>query len=190
MDHAEQQPGERRLRRLPIRSIPAQRWLLLYHLGWWADKVAALTRPRGKYSKQAFPLSVFHLSDAGRCCRQHWESPPASLAHASPFVQPSPGDIVTADWLMSSAADNLRKGHANLSFPFRTKWDHDSSDSDFCCADASPAKGGPPGAFVLFGCNGQGASGWTAGPEGFSCMATTSNVTLEKLFQSYFPAQV
>ena len=138
------------------------------------------------------PLSAFHLSDAGRCRRQHWESPPASLAHASPFVQPSPGDTVTADWLLSSAAENLRKGHADLSFPFRTKWDHDSSDSDFCCADsgASPEKGGPQGAFVLFGCNGQGASGWTAGPEGFSCMATTSNVTLEKLFQSYFPAQV
>jgi hypothetical protein len=120
----------------------------------------------------------------------HWESPPASLAHASPFVQPSEGDTITADWVMRSAAENLRKGHASLSFPYRNKWDHDSSDSDFCCADpaASPANGGPKGAFVLWGCNGQGASGWTAGPEGFSCMATTSNITLAQLLQSYFPA--
>ena len=120
----------------------------------------------------------------------HWQSPPASMAHASPFIQPSEGDTITADWVMASAAENLRKGHANLSFPFRSKWDYDSSDSDFCCADpgASPANGGPRGAFILWGCNGQGASGWKSGPEGFSCMATTSNVTLEKLLQSYFPA--
>ena len=96
---------------------------------------------------------------------------------------------MAADWVMRSAAENLRKGHANLSFPHRQNWDHDSSDSDFCCGDpgASPEKGGPRGAFVLWGCNGQGSSGWTKGPEGFSCMATTSNLTLEKLLQSYFP---
>ena len=104
------------------------------------------------------------------------------------FVQSSPADILVASSVMSSAADNLRRSHANLSFPEREKWDHDSNDADFCCESwggASPEKGGPTGSYVLWGADGQGSSGFHAGPEGFAAIAT-SNQTLEALLQSYF----
>merc|ERR1711904_351078 len=50
-----------------------------------------------------------------------------------PFIQASPADILVASSVMSSAAKNLERSHANLSFPFREKWDRDSNDADFCC---------------------------------------------------------
>jgi hypothetical protein len=77
---------------------------------------------------------------------------------------------------------------ANLSFPSRSKWDHDANDADLCCESwggASPEKGGPNMSYVLWGADGQGSSGWKSGPEGFAAMGT-ANMTLEKLLQSYF----
>eukprot|EP00040_Diaphanoeca_grandis_P015097 m.76873 g.76873 ORF g.76873 m.76873 type:complete len:405 (-) comp24947_c0_seq1:283-1497(-) len=105
------------------------------------------------------------------------------------FIQPSEDDVLTASSIMTSAAENLIRGNANLSFPFRSKWDHDANDADWCCESwggASPEKGGPNISYVLWGADGQGASGWTQGPEGFAAIGT-ANVTLEKLLQSYFP---
>jgi len=104
------------------------------------------------------------------------------------FVQPSPADVMVASTVMSSAADNLRRSHANLSFPFRALWDRDSNDADFCCESwggASVDKGGPESSFVVWGADGQGASGFKAGPEGFAAIGTSA-LPLEKLLQSYF----
>ena len=112
----------------------------------------------------------------------HWET--ASVN----FVENSPGDVLTASSVMASAAENLRKSHANLSFPVREKWDHDANDADFCCESwggASPSKGAPNGSFVIWGADGQGGSGFHAGPEGFAAIGT-SNLTLAQLLQSYF----
>ena len=107
---------------------------------------------------------------------------------AAPFLQSSPGDVRTASAVMASAADNLRRSSANLSFPNRSAWDHDSNDADLCCESwggASPEHGGPVGSYVAWGADGQGSTGWKDGPEGFAVIAT-ANVTLEKLLQSYF----
>ena len=114
-----------------------------------------------------------------------WER---ALGDAAPFIKASAGDNQTASSVMTSAAANLVKGHANLSFPFRPEWDHDANDADLCCESwggASPEKGGPEIAYVLWGADGQGASGWKSGPEGFAAIGT-ANMTLEKLLQSYF----
>jgi len=66
--------------------------------------------------------------------------------------------------------------------------DHDANDADLCCESwggASATKGGPSIAYVVWGADGQGSSGWTQGPEGFAAIGTV-NVTLDKLLQSYF----
>ena len=107
---------------------------------------------------------------------------------AAPFLQSSPADVRTASAVMASAADNLRRSSANLSFPNRSAWDRDSNDADLCCESwggASPEHGGPAGSYVAWGADGQGSTRWTDGPEGFAVIAT-ANVTLEKLLQSYF----
>ena len=114
-----------------------------------------------------------------------WET---SKGPASPFIQASPGDIRVASDIMHSAASNLRKGHANRSFPHRAEWDLDANDADLCCESwggAAPEKGGPSGSYVLWGADGQGSSGFKDGPEGFAAIGV-SNMTLEKLLQSYF----
>jgi len=114
-----------------------------------------------------------------------WET---AAGPATPFIQASLGDVKTAGSVMASAASNLVKGHANLSFPFQSQWDHDSNDADLCCESwggASPEKGGPEISYVLWGADGQGTSGFKSGPEGFAAMGT-ANMTLEKLLQSYF----
>ena len=48
--------------------------------------------------------------------------------------------------------------------------------------------GGPNISYVIWGCDGQGGSGWVSGPEGGACIAT-ANITLEALLQSYFTSQ-
>jgi hypothetical protein len=115
-----------------------------------------------------------------------WET--ASGA-STPFIIASASDTKTASGVMSSAHSNLVHGHAyEHSFENRSEWDKDANDADMCCESwggASPEKGGPTGSFVLWGCDGQDASGWHKGPEGFACIGT-SNVTLEVLLQSYF----
>jgi hypothetical protein len=91
-----------------------------------------------------------------------WES----SKKAAPFLQASPADVLTATTVMSSAADNLRSSQASLSFPNRSKWDHDSNDADVCCESwggASPDHGGPTGSYVVWGADGQGGSGWKTG---------------------------
>ena len=90
---------------------------------------------------------------------------------------------------MNSAAENLVRGHANLSIPNRSRWDHDANDADMCCESwggASPEKGGPNVSYVLWGGDGQGTSGWKDGPTGFACIGT-ADMPLEQLLQSYFP---
>ena len=117
----------------------------------------------------------------------HWEKPdPADPA--VPFIQASDNDTLVASGVMDSAASNLARGFANLSFGNRTEWDHDSNDADLCCESwggASPAQGGPEKSYVLWGCDGQGASGWKDGPEGFACIGT-ADMPLDQLLQSYF----
>jgi hypothetical protein len=106
------------------------------------------------------------------------------------FLQPSEADVLTASSVVASAADNLQKSNASLSFPHHTVWDLNSNDGDFCCESwggAAPEKGGPESAYIVWGADGQGSSGWTSGPEGFAAIAT-ANITLEKLLQSYFPS--
>jgi hypothetical protein len=105
------------------------------------------------------------------------------------FIQASANDTLIASSIMTSAAENIRKSHANLSIPVREKWDKDANDGDICCESwggASPEKGGPSGSFIVWGADGQGGSGFTAGPEGVAAIAT-SNMPLDKLLQSYFP---
>lgn len=114
-----------------------------------------------------------------------WET---ASGPAAPFIQPSKDDVAVAEDVMDSAAENLCRGHADLSLPYWSQWDHDSNDADLCCESwggASPEKGGPAGAYVLWGSDGQGASGWRKGPEGVASIGT-ANVTLERLLQSYF----
>lgn len=114
-----------------------------------------------------------------------WET---ASGPAAPFIQASAADIKVARNVMSSAAANLAYGQANLSFGNRSIWDKDANDADLCCESwggASPEKGGPEIAYVLWGADGQGSSGWVAGPEGFAAIGT-ANMTLEKLLQSYF----
>lgn len=109
----------------------------------------------------------------------HWEQANRT------FVEPSQNDTRVASEFMQSAAQNLENGNASLSFPYRSKWDIASNDVDFCCESwggAAPNKGGPNRAFVVWGCDGQGSSGWKKGPEGFACSGETAEgVTLEKL---------
>ena len=114
-----------------------------------------------------------------------WET---ASGPSAPFIQSSPADILVASSVMKSAAENLAKGHANLSFPHRVIWDKDANDADLCCESwggASPEKGGPAISYVLWGADGQGSSGFQAGPEGFAAMGT-ANMTLQKLLQAYF----
>lgn len=114
-----------------------------------------------------------------------WET---ASGEAAPFIQPSTGDIQVASGVMRSATANLARGHANLSFPHRAIWDLDANDADLCCESwggASPDKGGPTVSYVLWGADGQGASGFKAGPEGFAAMGV-ANMTLERLLQAYF----
>jgi len=116
-----------------------------------------------------------------------WEQQPVGAA--APFIQASANDTLTASSIMHSAAENLVRAHANLSIPNRSRWDHDANDADMCCESwggASPENGGPALSYVLWGCDGQGASGWKDGPEGFACIGT-ADVPLEQLLQSYFP---
>ena len=75
------------------------------------------------------------------------------------FVFFAAGDIAVASSVMHSAAANLVRGHANLSFPSRAIWDKDANDADLCCESwggASPDKGGPSISYVLCGADGQG----------------------------------
>ena len=81
-----------------------------------------------------------------------WETANGTSA---PFIQSSTGDIKVASSVMKSAAANLARGHANLSFPHRAIWDKDANDADFCCESwggASPEKGGPEISYVLCEC--------------------------------------
>jgi len=115
-----------------------------------------------------------------------WEQQP--LNAASPFIQASANDTLTASSVMISAADNLVRGYANLSTLNRSRWDHDANDADMCCESwggASPDRGGPNKSYVLWGADGQGSSGWERGPTGFASIGT-ADVPLEQLLQSYF----
>jgi len=99
------------------------------------------------------------------------------------FIKPSQGDVRTAGDVMSSAHQNLLNGHAyNMSIPNRGRWDVDSNDADWCCEPGMP---GMAGATIIWGADGQGGSGWTAGPEGVASIGV-SNLTLAQLVQSYF----
>lgn len=102
---------------------------------------------------------------------------------AEVFIRASPGDVRTASDMMASAHDNLVRGHAyNESIPNWSKWDHDSNDADWCC---EPNIKGMAGSTIIWGADGQGSSGWTAGPEGVASIGV-SNLTLAALVQSYF----
>lgn len=119
----------------------------------------------------------------------NWEK---SLGSSAPFIRPSASDVQVATDIMATAAENLCNGYADLSIPYWSKWDRDSNDADLCCESwggASPEKGGPAISYVLWGSDGQGASGWKNGPEGVASMGT-ANMTLEALLQSYFPSAV
>ena len=78
-----------------------------------------------------------------------WER---AAGDAAPFIQASVGDNQTATSVMASAAANLVKGHANLSFPFRPEWDRDANDADMyvgaphggCCTRGLLHVGGAP----------------------------------------------
>lgn len=104
------------------------------------------------------------------------------------FIQPSPADVLVATSVMATSQSNLEVSHAVQSIPLQRQWDHDSNDADLCCeawGGASTAKGGPSTSYVIWGADGQGSSGFVAGPEGVAVVAV-GNVTLDKLLQSYF----
>ena len=106
------------------------------------------------------------------------------------FVFFAAGDIRVASSVMHSAAANLVRGHANLSFPSRAIWDKDANDADLCCESwggASPDQGGPSISYVLWGADGQGSSGFKTGPEGFAAMGAPSpaRVTIHRVGQTH-----
>ena len=94
------------------------------------------------------------------------------------------GDVLTASDVMSSAHQNLLNGHAyNMSIPNWGEWDRDSNDADWCC---EPNIDGMAGATIIWGADGQGSSGWKAGPEGVASIGVSDHLTLRTLVQSYF----
>jgi len=99
------------------------------------------------------------------------------------FIRASEGDVRTASDMMSSAHDNLLRGHAyNQSIPNWSKWDKDSNDADWCC---QPNVEGMTTSTIIWGADGQGSSGWKAGPEGVASIGV-GNMTLAALVQAYF----
>merc|ERR1712060_426755 len=60
----------------------------------------------------------------------NWER---SAGSSAPFIKPSASDVQVASDIMSTAAQNLCNGYADLSIPYWNKWDRDSNDADLCC---------------------------------------------------------
>ena len=99
------------------------------------------------------------------------------------FIQNGPADAqITA--LVDGPTNIAHVPNASVSLENRSRWDHDANDGDFCCESWGGAKD-VTASWVVWGADGQGASGWKAGPEGFAAIGT-ANVTLDALLQSYF----